>query len=481
MGFGYQDVHIFTAVFNLTGSASAGWNEGYTLASFAPRGDASGYSDIACTYKLAAPTSLTAGLERSISSRSGAEWTQHALTQHAPENLSLQADPPDDLTPPVTSLDSTPCLPTSEASATFLFTATDPYSGSGVNHFECSLDGADFADCVSGISYTGLAVGDHTFDVRAVDNASNTGAPVHFTWTVEPLPRLASLAPTSVAAGSPAFTLILNGANFVDGATAQWNGSDLPTTYVSPTQLPADIQAEKIVSAGVAYITVTDPGTPVSNPLAFYITQNPAPVTASDVASGENPSASTGTESGVTASATGSGTLSVAQYDSNPGGPTAFQSSGGYMDVRLAPDHTFTTLSIVNCDLKGGKRIYWWNGTAWALASNQAYDNATGCVTIDVTASRLTLLQTPRPAWPTSPARSSPQATKQTRRSPLKRSTTRRMATPTSPSARRAAAPVSEYSSEELLPLVSSHHSPTLGGRDRPIRWRCCPSNGAVH
>ena len=50
-------------------------------------------------------------------------------------------------------------------------------------HFECSLDGADFADCESPVRYADLDAGDHTFEVRAVDLAGNIDpTPAKYRW-----------------------------------------------------------------------------------------------------------------------------------------------------------------------------------------------------------------------------------------------------------------------------------------------------------
>ncbi|MDP1825371.1 MAG: Ig-like domain-containing protein [Archangium sp.] len=51
--------------------------------------------------------------------------------------------------------------------------------------FECSLDGAPFSACPTPATFTGLAAGSHTLEVRAVDGASTDPTPASRTWIVD--------------------------------------------------------------------------------------------------------------------------------------------------------------------------------------------------------------------------------------------------------------------------------------------------------
>jgi len=192
----------------------------------------------------------------------------------------------------------------------------------------------------------------------------------------------------SALAGGPAYSLTVTGTNFDVSSIIRWNGADRATSFVSSTQLTATIPATDMTATGVGYVSVFNPspGGGASNSQAFYITMSSTLVTASNTASGTNPSATTGS-SGITASATGSGTLSVADFASNPGGATNFSSAGAFVDLHLQAGNTFTSLTVEDCDLNGGNRVYWWNGSDWALASNQTYNSTTHCVTITVNGS----------------------------------------------------------------------------------------------
>ncbi|MGH8719484.1 MAG: IPT/TIG domain-containing protein, partial [Burkholderiales bacterium] len=83
-------------------------------------------------------------------------------------------------------------------------------------------------------------------------------------------PTLTSLSPNSATAGGPAFTLTVNGSNFVSALVVRWNGVNRPTTFVSATQLTAAIPATDIASAGTAQVTVAN-GSDISNSLTFTI------------------------------------------------------------------------------------------------------------------------------------------------------------------------------------------------------------------
>jgi YVTN family beta-propeller protein len=97
-----------------------------------------------------------------------------------------------------------------------------------------------------------------------------------------PVPTVATISPIIVIAGAPAFTLTVNGANFVAASTVNFGGTSAPTTFVSSTQLTATIPSAAIASAGSAIVTVTNPapGGGTSNGLDFTISPvafNPVP------------------------------------------------------------------------------------------------------------------------------------------------------------------------------------------------------------
>ncbi|MGE0101264.1 MAG: PKD domain-containing protein [Blastocatellales bacterium] len=95
-----------------------------------------------------------------------------------------------------------------------------------------------------------------------------------------PSPTLTSLDPASALQDSGAFTLTVNGTNFVPSSVVRWNGANRTTTYVSSTQVTAAIPATDISTAGTAQVTVFNPapGGGTSNALTFTITApNPVP------------------------------------------------------------------------------------------------------------------------------------------------------------------------------------------------------------
>jgi hypothetical protein len=123
----------------------------------------------------------------------------------------------------------------------------------------------------------------------------------------------------------------------------------------------------------------------------LFITSDGTPLTGiPGVATGANASATTGgsgpsTPGSVTVSgAGGSGTVATALYANYPGGTPVLGSSGAYFDAYMAPGSTFSSATIVDCDLNGGSQVQWWNGTAWVPVSKQTFNAATGCVTVTV-------------------------------------------------------------------------------------------------
>ena len=116
-----------------------------------------------------------------------------------------------------------------------------------------------------------------SLSITVTTASSGTSAPLTFTVN-NPVPSLASISPSTAAAGGAAFTLTVSGSNFVNGSVIQVNGSSRSTAFVSGTQLSASIPASDIASAGTLSITVVNPapggGASAALPL---VVNNPAP------------------------------------------------------------------------------------------------------------------------------------------------------------------------------------------------------------
>ncbi len=126
-------------------------------------------------------------------------------------------------------------------------------------------------------------------------------------------PSISSISPASATAGGQAFTLTVNGNNFLSGAIVFWtNPSNLltpvvrpATTFVSATQLTVQISAEDIASPVTVQVSVEDlNATPTSNSVNFVI--NPGlPGVTQTISTGANGAAPNGSSFDPALSSTG--------------------------------------------------------------------------------------------------------------------------------------------------------------------------------
>ncbi len=105
---------------------------------------------------------------------------------------------------------------------------------------------------------------------------SNTGAFIRF------------LSPSNISAGSPDFTLTINGAGFVAKTFVEWNGQKLNTTVTTDTSgnvlsVTAVVPAALVAKPGTATVITQNPfsgagNNGLSNPVTFIINPPPNPV-----------------------------------------------------------------------------------------------------------------------------------------------------------------------------------------------------------
>ncbi len=134
-------------------------------------------------------------------------------------------------------------------------------TGTVVFTVDATMQSANLVNGVATVTLSGLTAGAHS--VSAAYTSTNGFAPSSTsvaTLTVGLLvPTITTLSPTSAITGGAAFTLTLNGTNFVSGSVVKFNTTSLTTTFVSATQLTAAVTASLISAGGAATITVVNP------------------------------------------------------------------------------------------------------------------------------------------------------------------------------------------------------------------------------
>src|ERR1700733_6021619 len=95
--------------------------------------------------------------------------------------------------------------------------------------------------------------------------------------------KIEALSPNSSEQGGTGFVLSVVGKNFTSASTVLWNGSGLPTKFVSSMLITAQISSSELAKAGPDVVTVIDPGGGTSNGLKFEVpcvVAQPAPAAA---------------------------------------------------------------------------------------------------------------------------------------------------------------------------------------------------------
>ena len=178
-----------------------------------------------------------------------------------------------------------------------------------------------------------------TFPVTVYTPAPGGGTSAEIDFQVNnPVPAVSSISPNVITAGGGPFTLTVNGSGFVSTSQVQWNTYALATTYVSGTQVTAQVPAGDITAAGLAYVTVFNPtpGGGTSSPPVSITINNPLPVTTS-----LSPT-SAGIGTALTLTINGSNFLSTSTVNWNGGSRTPAFVNANQLTIALSTTDTAT-------------------------------------------------------------------------------------------------------------------------------------------
>lgn len=202
-----------------------------------------------------------------------------------------------------------------------------------------------------------------TASVTVSDPAGLSNA---LTFTITPAQlSLASVSPTKVSVGGLSFMLTALGTGFTSSSVVQWNGSARATTYVSPSELVAQVDAADIAALGTASVTVEDATSSVGTTSPQTVTVAAASIDAT----------------AFQINAAHSGSVTFANLLPLPSAPTWSVDVGGIPSYALIADgKVFVTVpvsgggsEIIALDQTTGATV--WGPVLVAGGANAAYDD----------------------------------------------------------------------------------------------------------
>jgi YVTN family beta-propeller protein len=101
--------------------------------------------------------------------------------------------------------------------------------------------------------------GTYTVTLRVEDGRGGSGTAQTTAQINNPIPSLSSISPSSVIAGNPDFTMILNGENFLTISIVSFNNIQYSPRYINKTQMEVTIPSSAIMTAGSCPVKVINP------------------------------------------------------------------------------------------------------------------------------------------------------------------------------------------------------------------------------
>jgi hypothetical protein len=167
--------------------------------------------------------------------------------------------------PPTPTFTTTPSNPSHDPNPVFAWTDTasdlaTPYG------YQCSLEDGPFYPCNSPQTVGPLTVGDHEFEVRAIDTAGNVSADAEFHWKIAA--PLTSSTPLTISGDASGPLYPNNSATHpIPVKFANPNGSSVTVTSltITPTGYPAGCTPALVIDYGAHPISPSNPLTVPAN------------------------------------------------------------------------------------------------------------------------------------------------------------------------------------------------------------------------